>query len=69
MRHVRRVCAIAFFSCAAPAYAQIQDLPPALYRDAEPDGRYPATSRGIEFESHGSTANGTQPPAPRQSRG
>src|ERR1700723_3886704 len=59
MTSVGRFIAMAFFSCVAPAYAQRPDLPPALYRDGEPDQRYPAISRGIQFVSRGSTVNGT----------
>lgn len=59
MTEVGRKTAMAFFLCAVRAHAQVPDLPPALYRDAEADAQYPAMSRGIQFQSHGSTVNGT----------
>lgn len=59
MSDIGRKAAMAFFLCTVRAHAQIPDLPPALYRDAQVDAQYPATSRGIQFQSHGSTVNGT----------
>jgi pimeloyl-ACP methyl ester carboxylesterase len=54
-----RLAAMCLLLCSVPAYAQIPDLPAALYRDPEVDAQYPAMSSGIQFESHGSTVNGT----------
>jgi pimeloyl-ACP methyl ester carboxylesterase len=59
MANVARIALICFLLCFVPAYAQISDLPTALYRDATADAQYPAESRGIQFESHGAGVNGT----------
>lgn len=53
------MAAMACLLSVVPAYAQISDLPRALYRDAEADAQYPALSSGIQFDSHGSIVNGT----------
>jgi uncharacterized protein len=59
MRNVGLMAAMCFLLCSVRSYAQIADLPTALYRDAKVDAQYPANSRGIQFESHGATVNGT----------
>ncbi len=59
MRNACLTAAMGFLLCAVSAYAQVPDLPAALYRDAEVDAQNPAISRGIQFESHGATVNGT----------
>jgi uncharacterized protein len=54
-----RLAAMCLLLCSLPAHAENPDLPSALYRDPEVDAQFPAMSSGIQFESHGSTVNGT----------